>query len=313
MRQRVMLALALAGNPSLVIADEPTSALDASLSRDVMEPMLGLTATNGIALLLATHDIKLCEEYSYRTLVMYRGSVVEELDSSLLTTAAGHRYTQGLVRCVPTLEDADRESLETIGEWLDLGGQDGTDDVTDGRWPRPTHGPGAAMPDPGGYVQLVATDITKVFGRRRSQRHTAVYGVSLTVESGQAVGIVGESGSGKSTFARILAGIELPTAGTVYFNDVPIASQLRGRDERLNLRRHVRCGRGHVVLVRSAQNAAGLGPLPRRRLLGLSRAQADTETDRVMADLGLAQALADPATRTRSPAVSDSASRWRGD
>ena len=131
MRQRVMLALALAGNPSLVIADEPTSALDASLSRDVMELMLGLTATSGIALLLVTHDIKLCEEYSDRTLVMYRGSVVEELDSSQLTTAAGHAYTQGLVRCVPTLEDADRASLETIGDWLDLDGQDETDEMSD--------------------------------------------------------------------------------------------------------------------------------------------------------------------------------------
>jgi ABC-type dipeptide/oligopeptide/nickel transport system ATPase component len=128
MRQRVMLALALAGNPGLVIADEPTSALDASLSRDVMELMLGLTATSGIALLLVTHDIKLCEEYSDRTLVMYHGSVVEELDSARLTTGARHPYTQGLVHCVPTLEDADRDTLETIGEWLDLGELEALDD-----------------------------------------------------------------------------------------------------------------------------------------------------------------------------------------
>jgi len=120
MRQRVMLALALAGNPSLLIADEPTSALDASLSRDVMELMLGLTTTNGIALLIVTHDIKLCEEYSDRTLVMYRGAIVEELDSAVLTTGGRHPYTRGLVHCVPTLEDASRDSLPTIGEWLDF-------------------------------------------------------------------------------------------------------------------------------------------------------------------------------------------------
>ncbi len=133
-----------------------------------------------------------------------------------------------------------------------------------------------------------------MFGRRRSQRHTAVDGVSLTVESGQAVGIVGESGSGKSTFARILAGIELPTAGTVYFNDVPIASQLSGRDERLNLRRHVQ-----MVAQDTSSSFDPLKTLrasvrtPVMRLLGLSRAQADAETDRVMADLELAPALAD--------------------
>jgi ABC-type dipeptide/oligopeptide/nickel transport system ATPase component len=127
MRQRVMLALALAGNPGLVIADEPTSALDASLSRDVMELMIELTATNGIALLLVTHDIKLCEEYSNRTLVMYRGRLVEEIESPLLTTAARHRYTQGLVGCVPSLEDASRDALPTIGDWLDLDALDAMD------------------------------------------------------------------------------------------------------------------------------------------------------------------------------------------
>jgi ABC-type glutathione transport system ATPase component len=150
------------------------------------------------------------------------------------------------------------------------------------------------MSEPGSYVQLVATDVTKEFGRRRSQRHTAVDGVSLTVESGHAVGIVGESGSGKSTFARILAGIDLPTAGTVYFNDVPIASQLRGREERLNLRRHVQ--------MVSQDTSSSFDPLktlrasvrtPAMRLLGLGRAQADAEVDRVIADLELAPALAD--------------------
>jgi peptide/nickel transport system ATP-binding protein len=119
MRQRVMLALALAGNPSLLIADEPTSALDAALSRDVMELMLELTTTRGIALLLVTHDIKLCAEYSHRTLVMYRGAMVEELRSAELSTGASHPYTQGLVGCVPTLDDAGRDSLPTIGEWLE--------------------------------------------------------------------------------------------------------------------------------------------------------------------------------------------------
>ena len=150
------------------------------------------------------------------------------------------------------------------------------------------------MPEPGSYVQLVATDVTKEFGRRRSQRHTAVDGVSLTVESGQAVGIVGESGSGKSTFARILAGIDMPTAGTVYFNDVPIASQLRGREERLNLRRHVQ-----MVAQDTSSSFDPLKTLrasvrtPAMRLLGLSRAQADAEVDRVIADLELTPALAD--------------------
>ena len=288
-----MLALALAGNPGLVIADEPTSALDASLSRDVMELMLGLTATSGIALLLVTHDIKLCEEYSDRTLVMYRGSVVEELDSSRLTTALAIGTRKGSCAAsrrsrTPTAR-AWRPSANgwTWAVWT------GRTARPPGRWPRPTRGPGAAMSDPDGYVQLVATDVTKMFGRRRSQRHTAVDGVSLTVESGQAVGIVGESGSGKSTFARMLAGIELPSAGSVYFNDVQIIPAERAA-RRLNLRRHVQ-----MVAQDTSSSFDPLKTLrasvrtPVMRLLGLSRAQADAETDRVMADLELAPALAD--------------------
>jgi peptide/nickel transport system ATP-binding protein len=144
------------------------------------------------------------------------------------------------------------------------------------------------------FVQLAATDVTKVFGRRRSQRHTAVDRVSLTVESGRAVGIVGESGSGKSTLARILAGIEVPTTGTVYFNDAPIASQLSGKAERLNLRRHVQ--------MVSQDTSSSFDPLktlrasvrtPAMRLLGLGREQADAEVDRVTAGLELPTALAD--------------------
>ena len=173
------------------------------------------------------------------------------------------------------------------------------------------------MPDPGGYVQLMATDITKVFGRRRSQRHTAVDGVSLTVESGQAVGIVGESGSGKSTFARILAGIELPTAGTVYFNDVPIGSQLSGRDERLNLRRHVQmAAQDTSSSVRSAQDAAGLRPTPAMRLLGLSLGAGGRDRPgdgrpgaRPRWPIATAARLRRPATAVRARAGPDRAAR----
>ena len=168
------------------------------------------------------------------------------------------------------------------------------------------------MSEPDSYVQLVATDVTKEFGRRRSQRHTAVDGVSLTVESGQAVGIVGESGSGKSSFARILAGIDMPTAGTVYFNDVPIASQLRGREERLNLRRHVQ-----MVAQDTSSSFDPLKTLrasvrtPAMRLLGLSRAQADAEVDRVIADLELTRPWP-TAIRSTCPAASGSGSRSPG-
>jgi oligopeptide/dipeptide ABC transporter ATP-binding protein len=113
MRQRVMLAIALCGKPSLLIADEPTSALDASLARDVMELLVELTTDLGTALLVVSHDIQLCSEYSDRTIVMYSGRVVEESNSSELMSAA-HPYTAGLLLSIPTLESASLDVLPTI-------------------------------------------------------------------------------------------------------------------------------------------------------------------------------------------------------
>jgi peptide/nickel transport system ATP-binding protein len=114
MRQRVMVALALAGGPRLLIADEPTSALDATLSRDIMQLLLALTTETGTGLILVTHDIHLGQAFTDRMLVMYGGRIVEEGASSTLDTTAVHPYTQALMRSVPTLESADLDVLPTI-------------------------------------------------------------------------------------------------------------------------------------------------------------------------------------------------------
>jgi peptide/nickel transport system ATP-binding protein len=118
MRQRVMLALALAGGPRLVIADEPTSALDASLARTAMDLLTELTAEFGTSLLMVSHDIHLCAEYSDRTLVMYRGDLVGDAPSTTLGGPDAHPYVQGLLRCVPTLDDVDVAELPTLDAFV---------------------------------------------------------------------------------------------------------------------------------------------------------------------------------------------------
>ncbi|GAA1855149.1 ABC transporter ATP-binding protein [Pseudonocardia ailaonensis] len=114
MRQRVMIAIALSARPQLLIADEPTSALDATLSRELMELMVGLTGELGAALLMVSHDIALCQAYTDRMLVMHRGEVVEQGPSATLADHATHPYTQGLIACVPRLENADWDRLPTM-------------------------------------------------------------------------------------------------------------------------------------------------------------------------------------------------------
>jgi ABC-type dipeptide/oligopeptide/nickel transport system ATPase component len=118
MRQRVMIALALCGDPKLIIADEPTSALDASVSRATMDLLLELVTDFGTSLLIVSHDIHLCMEYSDRTMVMYQGDIVEQGPSSELALSATHPYAVGLLACIPSFESRHLRRLPTLRDFM---------------------------------------------------------------------------------------------------------------------------------------------------------------------------------------------------
>lgn len=118
MRQRAMMAIALSGQPRMLIADEPTSALDAPLARSTMKLLSDLTAVADITLLTVTHDIHLGLQYSDRTFVMYRGRIVEQLSSARAAADATHPYTRGLLACVPTLQHAGHDRLPTLADFV---------------------------------------------------------------------------------------------------------------------------------------------------------------------------------------------------
>ncbi len=113
MRQRVMIAMALVLEPSLVIADEPTTALDVTIQAQILELLRELRERIGMAMLLITHDLGVIAEMASRVLVMYAGEVVEEAPVEALFASPTHPYTAGLLAAVPTL-DTSRDRLETI-------------------------------------------------------------------------------------------------------------------------------------------------------------------------------------------------------
>ena len=117
MRQRVMIAMALACKPKLLIADEPTTALDVTIQAQILELLAGLKERYGMAVMLITHAMGVIAETAQRVAVMYAGKVVEEADVDSLFESPRHPYTQGLIRSIPRidLDSAHKTRLEAIG------------------------------------------------------------------------------------------------------------------------------------------------------------------------------------------------------
>jgi len=106
MRQRVMIALALACNPKVLIADEPTTALDVTIQAQILELMIDLRENLGTSILLITHDLGVIAETAHRVAVMYAGKIVEEADVATIFKNPLHPYTQGLMKSVPRVDEA---------------------------------------------------------------------------------------------------------------------------------------------------------------------------------------------------------------
>lgn len=114
MRQRVMIAMALSCNPSLLIADEPTTALDVTIQAQILDLMQKLKEEMNMAILLITHDLGVVAEYAERVAVMYAGEIVEEAPVGDLFTNKHHPYTRGLLASIPSLKGRKEEKLRTI-------------------------------------------------------------------------------------------------------------------------------------------------------------------------------------------------------
>ncbi|ARZ70868.1 ABC transporter ATP-binding protein [Streptomyces albireticuli] len=246
MRQRVMIAIALVNSPDVLIADEPTTALDARVQRQVLSLLAELREESGTAVLLITHDVGVVAATCDRTLVMRAGHLVESGPTGKLLTHAEHPYTRALIGAAPTLETVPGTRLPTV-ESAEATTTD-PDGAPAGQAPA-GHGraavselpgvpaaSGGAVPDrvapgepPSGGALAEVVDLHVSFGGRRSllgrraEPVRAVRGVSLRVGTGETLGLVGESGSGKSTTARVLAGLQRPTSGSVRFDGRDIA------------------------------------------------------------------------------------------
>jgi len=193
MRQRVLIAIALAGNPKLIIADEPTSALDVTVQRKILDHLQRLVAERGISLLIITHDLGMATDRADRIVVMRQGEWVEQSTPRQILEAPQHDYTRALLAAAPAFSTR--------------------------RKPRQ---PVDAKQQPILSLHNVGKVFTLPKVKGEDSQFTALQNLSLQVYPGQTLAIVGESGSGKSTALRIALGLEKPSQGRVQFEQQDI-------------------------------------------------------------------------------------------
>ncbi|MFD5144086.1 dipeptide ABC transporter ATP-binding protein [Streptomyces sp. NPDC058401] len=227
MRQRALIAMALACEPQLLIADEPTTALDVTVQAQILDLLHGLREERGLGLLLVTHDVGVAAENVDAVLVMRDGGVVERGPVGSVLSAPADPYTAALLAAVPRL-DAVRVPWPGAVRALPVpapqtpAGLDLAEARDRGSAPDPAPQTPAGLKVPRARLEVAPLDVPvveafslrKEFGRGK-RRVEAVGGVSVLVRAGETLGIVGESGSGKSTLGRMLVGLLEPTSGQI--------------------------------------------------------------------------------------------------
>ncbi|MEM8553731.1 MAG: ABC transporter ATP-binding protein [Pseudomonadota bacterium] len=214
MCQRVVIAIALACDPQLLIADEPTTGLDITTQKAVMDLVQDLIHERGMGSMVITHDLGLAAEYCDRIVVMKDGEIVEQGTPATLFSRPRHPYTHRLVEATPRIGGTIRGLLPA-----------------EARTPAPRH-----MVQDRPVLELI--DVRKTF-QSKSGPVEAVKGVSFTIKQGQSLGLVGESGSGKSTTSEMIVRLSDPTGGKILFEGQDISATPAVRFARHPLRRDI--------------------------------------------------------------------------
>ncbi len=213
MRQRVVIALALCSEPSVIVADEPTTALDVSIQAQVLDLIKELARERQVGVILVTHDMGVIADTTDQVTVMYEGRVVEQGTTSQILGAPTHAYTKSLIAAVPRPQVKLRRFPQ-----VSYGGRDTAFKIEDlaRNWDRSTTSKSGTLLEVKGLTKRFLEKGAILPSHRRY--FTAVDDVSFDIKDGEVFGLVGESGSGKSTVARMLATLYPVDGGTVTFD-----------------------------------------------------------------------------------------------
>lgn len=213
MCQRVLIAIALAGQPKLLLADEPTSSLDVKVQSQILELLQEIQKKNQMAMILISHDLSIVRGIADRVAVMYQGSIVELDDAKNIYHAPAHEHTKTLLEaaqkvCVNGVyQKVSQRKLKNIEKsierYMDKNADGTAEEIVEETVP----------------AILQIKDLYHAY-RIKHQRLQAVRNVSFEIKKGEIFGIVGASGSGKSTVAKCMMRIEKPERGVIDFEQI---------------------------------------------------------------------------------------------
>lgn len=229
--QRVMIAMAISCNPTLLIADEPTTALDVTVQATILALLRELRDSRGMAMVFITHDLGVIAEIADTVAVMYRGKIFECGNIEQIFTNPQHPYTKGLLACRPTL-DRQLRRLPTVSDFMDVSTNasgelviveknSDLDGDSSGGLSALATGKSPRLPNISGPLLTVNNlrvgfPVQGMFGESKGL-FMAVNDISFEVYPGETLGLVGESGCGKSTLARALLQLIPIASGQVFF------------------------------------------------------------------------------------------------
>ncbi|WFT93518.1 ABC transporter ATP-binding protein [Bradyrhizobium barranii] len=222
MRQRVMIAMALACKPKLLIADEPTTALDVTIQAEILELIRSLQSDDGMSVLFITHDMGVVAEIADRTVVMFNGELIEKNATEAIFEHPAHPYTKALLSAVPRLGSMKGRARPMRFPTVDK--VTGASDV-----PAETTETVKQKDRPVLEVSNLTTrfDVRSgLFGKITSRVH-AVEGISFSMLPGETLSLVGESGCGKSTTGRSILRLNQPKSGSIMIDGQDV-SKLKG-------------------------------------------------------------------------------------
>lgn len=217
-KQRVMIAMAIACKPKILIADEPTTALDVTVQKEIIQLLKDIQKETGMSIIFISHDLALVSEIANRVLVMYKGEIVEQGESTNVFHNPQHIYTKALISSRPSL-DIRLKRLPTIKDYLE--DSVNSDTVTSEERKKVQEKL---------YSQAPILEVRNVekeyfstaglFGKKSGFK--AVNDVSFKIYEGETLGLVGESGCGKSTLGNAILQLDKATAGQIFYRGVDI-------------------------------------------------------------------------------------------